>query len=230
MKTLLATTLTPETSPRALDVARSLTRAGHRLVVCCGGDRTFRDTARNEAMQTLSTGDTITSSLLGALLSAHSGVYRYDLESRDASIVFGAVDSCFLRVPHWLQPFDLLVVVSDPDTARHAPAFRETALLGRAIAERSFTRTFDEFILRELGARRFLRDFRWRPELELQDSPFGGVLFVPGTSLLMQLGQPDYEKVTAAVQAKDTVSLAPSDDASTREMAAALYRTGALTR
>jgi hypothetical protein len=230
MKILLATSLPPETSPRALEAARSLIQAGHRLVVCCGGDRAYRQVARDEGMQTLSTGDAITSSLLGALLAAHNGVYRYDLETSDASIVFGAVDSCFLRVPHWLEPFDLLVVVSEVATARHAAAFRETALLGRTNGDRAFTRTFDEFILRELGARRFLRDFHWRPELELQDSAFGGFLFVPRTSLLMQLKHADYEKVTAAVHANETVSLAPSDDASTREMAAALYRTGALTR
>jgi hypothetical protein len=164
---------------------------------------------------------------------------KYVLRGGEAAVLFGEAGA--FPAPG----FDLVIAVRPAAAAAGVETYRPLGILSRwspapngseaaaPVVEdgprlERFREVLDEFILREMGPERFLRDFGWQPELRLRDEELGGLLFVPDTSLLVELDAETCRLVGQAISAGDPSTLARRPDS--ERLAADLYRVGALAK
>lgn len=144
----------------------------------------------------------------------------------------------------------ILVAPRDPGAtaralARLAADARLRAQLGRkartllvrehhdARGRRVIAREFEELLVRRRGLAAFLQEMIWNPLVRFRREPFGGLVFVPDSSLLIEL---DPGEATAVEAAIDTGSLgqlldAPAQDVSIQDtLAWRLYCADAFKR
>lgn len=162
---------------------------------------------------------------------------RYVLQGGEAAVLFSQAGASS-------PGFDLVIAVRPADIvevenyrprgilSRRSPVRNSSEAEASAVEDgprlERFREVLDEFILCEMGPERFLRDFGWRPELRLRDEELGGLLFVPDTSLLVELDAETCRLVGQAIAAGDPSALARRPDS--ERLAADLYRVGALAR
>lgn len=92
-----------------------------------------------------------------------------------------------------------------------------------------FLKLLDEFTLVHLGSARFLADHRWAPAVRTREEVFGGLVFSPRTSLLLELDAPRFAAVVHARAEDRPVALADQlVDPDLRELAGGLARIGAI--
>lgn len=86
-----------------------------------------------------------------------------------------------------------------------------------------------EFVLTALGPAEFLRHLLWRPNIRLREETFGGLLFVPETSQVIQFDREGFEAVQRAVALNSPRTLAEDLVADPLTVIGALSAAGALT-
>ena len=86
-----------------------------------------------------------------------------------------------------------------------------------------------EFLLTVLGPAEFLRHHRWRPNLRLRKERFGGLVFIPETSQLIELDPDSFEAVAQSIAMNSHLPLVESSIPDIVATIAALSAGGALT-
>jgi hypothetical protein len=87
----------------------------------------------------------------------------------------------------------------------------------------------EEFVLTVLGPAEFLRHFQWRSNLRLREEHFGGLLFVPETSQIIELGREGFQAVQRALALNQPQTLAGDLVTDPLAIIGALAAAGALT-
>jgi hypothetical protein len=92
-----------------------------------------------------------------------------------------------------------------------------------------FLKLLDEFTLVHLGSARFLADHQWAAAVRTREEAFGGLVFSPRTSLLLELDERRFAAVVRALADGRPDALADQlVDPGLRELAGGLARIGAI--